>query len=378
VSLYMTVADLQQRTDKTPEAARKRRDDQERGAVPTSPALSWGWLLRATSLVAIAAAAMGTLVTPGIRGNASDAVVVAVEQCSSTLGYALLLLLVGLTCLATIALVRAREIGVASRTGLMLGAGTVSAAALSNLDGRVPIEIPFVAAAATIIAVLAGAYCAARAAQTRAVGGLLVALGFAAVCRLGAWLLATRAGDAASVQMFAYGRDLATAAVLFEASGQLLAATWLGSRGTWGAQISVTGALAGAWLVTWCAAKGIEAGAPQWQSVLHAALESAAGSPRPYGLDRIEILLIPASLLLALVGALQRKTLVAVLTALALMLVSRGCFDAPLRALCAVAAAQWAALASIDDRAMWRALLAERPNPRRDHDAELAKTSAES
>jgi hypothetical protein len=45
---------------------------------------------------------------------------------------------------------------------------------------------------------------------------------------------------------------------------------------------------------------------------------------------------------------------------MSLALVSRGAFDAPLRALCAVVAAQWAALASADERAMWRVLLGDR------------------
>jgi hypothetical protein len=35
-------------------------------------------------------------------------------------------------------------------------------------------------------------------------------------------------------------------------------------------------------------------------------------------------------------------------------------FDAPLRALCAVAAAQWAALACVDEKAMWKTLIADR------------------
>jgi hypothetical protein len=40
--------------------------------------------------------------------------------------------------------------------------------------------------------------------------------------------------------------------------------------------------------------------------------------------------------------------------------VSRGAFDAPLRALCAVVAAFWAVLARGDEQAMWRALIRER------------------
>jgi hypothetical protein len=42
--------------------------------------------------------------------------------------------------------------------------------------------------------------------------------------------------------------------------------------------------------------------------------------------------------------------------ALALALVSRGSFDAPLRALASVAAAAWIALTMADDRAMWKGL----------------------
>jgi hypothetical protein len=49
-----------------------------------------------------------------------------------------------------------------------------------------------------------------------------------------------------------------------------------------------------------------------------------------------------------------------VVATVALALVSRGAFDAPLRALCAVAAAQWAVLARADERAMWRTLIDDR------------------
>jgi hypothetical protein len=82
--------------------------------------------------------------------------------------------------------------------------------------------------------------------------------------------------------------------------------------------------------------------------------------PSPYRLEPLATFLIPASLLLAFVSAAQPRQVVTVVAVVALALVSRGAFDAPLRALCAVTAAVWAALASGDGRAMWRTLLDDR------------------
>jgi hypothetical protein len=50
----------------------------------------------------------------------------------------------------------------------------------------------------------------------------------------------------------------------------------------------------------------------------------------------------------------------AITATLALALVSRGAFDVPLRALCAAAAAEWAVLACVDEKAMWRTLIEDR------------------
>jgi hypothetical protein len=75
--------------------------------------------------------------------------------------------------------------------------------------------------------------------------------------------------------------------------------------------------------------------------------------PPPYGLDAVATFLVPASLLLALASVAQPKQVVVIVATMALALVSRGAFDAPLRALCAVAASQWAALAWADERGMW-------------------------
>jgi hypothetical protein len=105
----------------------------------------------------------------------------------------------------------------------------------------------------------------------------------------------------------------------------------------------------------------MHSGAPLWQSILHTALADAPGIPPPWNrLNALATALVPASLLLALAVASQPKQVAAVVTAMALALVSRGAFDAPLRALCAVVASQWAVLACVDQHAMWRTLLRER------------------
>jgi hypothetical protein len=220
--------------------------------------------------------------------------------------------------------------------------------------------MPILLDATAAVVTLAGAVSAVRKPHTRALAGIFVLFAFAAIARLGAWVLAARAGDQASIQMFAYGRDLATSAVLLEGAGQLLAVTWLGTRGPWAGQLAASVALVAAFVLTYGAASGVHSDAPLWQAVLHTALADAGGVPPPYGLDALATFLAPCALLLALVAAALRGQVVAVVAAMALTLVSRGAFDAPLRALCIVAAAQWAALAGVDGRAMWRTLIDDR------------------
>ncbi|HEY6459324.1 MAG TPA: hypothetical protein VIY73_04210, partial [Polyangiaceae bacterium] len=94
--------------------------------------------------------------------------------------------------------------------------------------------------------------------------------------------------------------------------------------------------------------------------MLHTALADAPGVPAPYGLDAVATFLVPASLLLALVSAAQPKQVVVLVATMALALVSRGAFDAPLRALCGCTAAIWGVLACEDERAMWRTLIDDR------------------
>jgi hypothetical protein len=155
---------------------------------------------------------------------------------------------------------------------------------------------------------------------------------------------------------------------------------WLGTRGRWGGQLASSLALVGAYLVTRGVASGMHSGASPWQAMLHTALADAPGAPAPLGLEPLATFVVPASLLLALVAATLRRQVEAVVATMALTLVSRGSFDVPMCALCAVAAAGWAALASVDERSMWRALLGDRSRRLSEsgqgeaHRSELAKT----
>jgi hypothetical protein len=104
----------------------------------------------------------------------------------------------------------------------------------------------------------------------------------------------------------------------------------------------------------------MHSGASVWAAIAHSALADAPGVPPPFRFDAFATFLVAASLFLALVAAAQPNQVVAVVAAMTFALVSRGAFDVPLRALCAVTSAQWLALACVDGRSMWRTLLTDR------------------
>jgi hypothetical protein len=327
---------------------------------PTSPLASAAWLMRVAAFSAVVAGGMGLIVAPGIRGNASEDAVVTMESVAAALAYFLVGLLVALLLWGALELVRSRGVGVFSRVALIGAGAAVVAMSSPGLRDRLPEKIAVLVAAIAIVATITGGFVSARTPHTRALAGVLFALSFAAIARLGAWELATTAGERASVQVFGYSRGLATAGVLFEASAQMIAVTWLGTRSRSAGQLGSTVALVLAFVVTWGVARGVHSGAAPWQAIVHTALADAPGVPPPYGLDAVATFLVPASLLLALASAAQPRQVVVVVTAMALALVARGAFDAPLRAMCGVVAAQWAALASVDERSMWRTLMDDR------------------
>jgi hypothetical protein len=327
---------------------------------PSSPGLAAGWLLRSAALAAVAAGALGVVIAPGVRGIATERIVEGANVLSAVLGYFTDSLLTTLVVWAGVGLVLSRSTGLPLRATLVACGTLVMVLACWGLRERIEPAKSVLLVAFTTVAALGSATSCARHPHTRALSGVLFALAFAAVTRLGAWELAMAAGERASVRLYGFSRGLATAGVLFEAMAQLLAVTWLGTRNKLTGQVGALVALAGALVLTLGVARGVHSGAAPWQAVLHTALADAPGVPAPYGLDAVAVFLVLSSLLLAFVSAAQPKQVVALVSVMALALVSRGGFDAPLRSLAGVAAAMWATLLCEDERAMWRTLIDDR------------------
>lgn len=363
----MTTPDVTR--DGAPVAAQDPPAPAPRGVPPSSATLRSAWLLRTAGIAAVAAGIFGVILAPGLRGNASEHAVVWAEWTTAALSCFLVSVIGALMLDGAIELALATSLPAAPRVTLVAGSAAVALLAGPGLRERVPPLIAVLIAGAAAVTSLAGAYASARAPHTRAVACVLFAFAVAAIARLGAWELATRAGDTANVPLFHWSERLATTGVLLEASGQVVAVMWLSTRGRTTGQLASFVALVGAAAVTWGVAHGTRSGAAPWEAIAHTALADAPGMPPPYGLDALATFLVPASLLLALVAAAQPGQVVAVVAAMGLALVSRGALDAPLRALCVVVAAQWATLACVDERAMWQTLVADREKKRSEEDS---------
>jgi hypothetical protein len=300
------------------------------------------------------------IVAPGLRGNAREATVVFWDWLAGTLSCFALATLVALACWGAQAVARSRSTGVLVRAVLVVACVAAVPLAVAGLHGRLPQTIAVLQAGVSAAASTVGAWAAARRPHTRALAGVLLALACAALVRVAGWEVAMWASARGDVEWFRWSRVLMTTGVFFEAFGQIVAVAWLGTRGRTGGQVGSTVALFVAFVVTWGVARGMQSDCAAWQSAVHTALAGSAGVPSPLGVDGLAIFVLPASLLLALAYAVQSGQVVAVVAAAAMALVSRGAFDAPLRALCAVVAAVWAVLAAVDERAMWRSLTASR------------------
>ncbi len=327
---------------------------------PMSPIPSATWLLRTGAVAVSLAGLLGLIVAPGLRGNAREASVVFWDWSAGTLACFAFVTLVSLACWGAQAVVRSQGTAVVVRAVLVAGVVAAVPVAVAGLYGRLPQAVAVLLAVVSAAAATAGAWAAAKMPHTRALAGLLLALACAAVVRVAAWEVAIWASARGDVEWFRWSRALMTSGVCFEALGQIVAVAWLGTRGRTVGQVGSTVALFAAFVVTWGVARGMQPDCTAWQATVHTALAGAGGVPPPLGVDGLAIFVLPASLFLALAYALQTGPVVAVVAAAAIALVSHGAFDAPMRALCAVVAAEWAALAAADERAMWSSLTAHR------------------
>lgn len=310
-------------------------------------------VLAVTGLCAVVAALVGTVLVPGLRGNAGQETVEAAERISGLLSFGVGGLMV--LSITGVALVLARRgwpmwavRGPMVTGALMVAAASVMSAIFGRLDTRLSIVLSLSGEGAVVLA----SALALRRPHTRAAGSVLLALALASAARLSSWELASQATESASVSLYALARVAATVGLLFAAAAQVIAVAWVGrprGRGLISSRLgSVAAALAIAFALaaTWAAMRGGREDAPLLDVVLHTAFDRAT-TPPPYLAGAGLTLFVGVSSL-----ALAAAALVAIPAApssaacLALALVSAGAFDVPLRALAAVAAGCYLVLAS--------------------------------
>ncbi len=318
--------------------------------------------MRAIGVCAVVAAVLGVIVAPGLHGNATDAVVNLWDRVSTVFAYAMAILVSAGIVLATVDLIashRAESIpGV-----IIVGGSSLLVVLLIVAIGRAYTfpDAPPQVQVSLLVAVVASAVAStaavpvARRPHTRALALLLTTFALAALVRLAAWELATLGGERANVALYTASRGIATVGVVVEGIGQLSAAIWLGTRSRTGLVLSSLAAV-GAFAVTWGAALGGRADASALAAVLHSSLSASAMLPAPYVLNGAASFLTVSAVLLggaALTQVAQPPTIAA---AFALALISRGAFDAPLRAVAVVVAAQWALVSAFDEKILWASL----------------------
>ena len=323
--------------------------DDNSAAVRTEIGLAESALVLTTA-VAVAAKIAGVVVAPGARGAFGEKAVEAIETVTGALAYTLAALLVALICGAAFELARARTVSAIARGTVVGATGLVVALASPAVVQRLP-ALPMLAlAVVTSTVVLVSGVSIMRTSKLRALGAALSLFAAGGFFRSIAWELSAIAFDRSSLAVHNAGRVASTVAVAAQAFGVLVAAAWIGTRGTrdkWKGRILANSAIVIAFILTWVAARTDE-GASAFGSVLRESLPAAAViTPPPHFLGAIAAFLVPASILLAAALLALREEPAIIVASLGLSLLATGVYDVPLNSLLAIAGAQWALLALV-------------------------------
>jgi hypothetical protein len=310
-------------------------------------------VLVVTSVCAVAAAVLGTVVVPGLRGNAGQETVEVAERISGVLSFGVGALLV--LSIAGVALGLARRgwpvwpVRVTMVTGaLLVAAASLMAAAFGRLDTRLSVVLSLAGEGAVVL----GSALALRRPHTRAAGAVLLALALASAARLSSWELASQATEQASVPLYAMARVAATTALLLEAAAQVVTVAWVSRRavsGGWAARagsVAAAVAIAVALAASYAAMRGAQNDAPLLDLVLHTAFDRPTTPPAYLAGVGLTIFLGATALALAGAALVAIPSAGAPAACLALALVSGGAFDVPLRALAAAGATCFLVLAA--------------------------------
>jgi len=330
------------------------------------------WLAQITAVLAIVAMTVGRVIAPGLRGSASQSVVDTWDGLGSFSTYAFAIFLLVLYTRSVWALFSANKPSATTR--MIVIAASLSPAVIMMVTpawwyvrrgfGLPSPALGLMTVMASLVAIVAG-LGTVRPVHTRAVGFVLAAFGAASFVRYGAWHLAAFAGTRASPMLYEWSKGIATLGVILEGVGQTCAVIWLTTRTRVSGQLLAGASILAAVVITWGVSEGVKAGATQWQMVLHMSMSDVRGTPPPFPqLGALSTFLVATSVLFAAVAVIRPGPAPAITSALALCLIGRGAFDAPLRAFSECAGAAWLLVAAGDERTMWKALTAKRePKP---------------
>jgi hypothetical protein len=303
-----------------------------------------GWLLRSAAGCAVAASFVRVLAVPALVASRFDP---GVER-AAALAYLAYFLLVGALFTGTYLASRSRRVPLDARMIVLPAAGVVAALGFAATRDRLLPSWEIVLAVAALVATFRSAIGALLSPATRAAAGVLVLLVVAAVVRLAAWKASLEAGERASTALFAAAERTDGAALVLEWLAHLGALVWIATRARRWGLIVAGGVLVVSVAITWGGVSALHADASEWQSMLHAAVAQTTGTSEWLALRVLSTFLSVASIGIAGAAVALPRQLPTVAAPLALAIVSRGSFDAPLRALAAVTAGVWLLLAATE------------------------------
>jgi hypothetical protein len=325
---------------------------------PLTSGANNGWILRSAAACAVAASFVRVLVVPALGASQFD---LGIERASAALAYLAYLLLAAALLVGSFVVSRSVRVPLDARMLVAPAAGVVVALGFAAMRDRLMASWEIVLAVAAIVATLRGALGALLSLVTRAAAGVLVLLVLAAIVRLAAWKAGIEAGERASTALFAAAQRTDGAALVLEWLAHLAALVWIATRARkWGVVVAA-GVLVLSIAITWGGVSALHADASGWQSVLHSAVAQTTGTSEWLALRVLSTFLAVASIGIATAAVALPRQLPAVAAPIALAIVSRGSFDAPLRALAAVTAGVWLLVAATEEEASPESLRPREP-----------------
>jgi hypothetical protein len=319
---------------------------------PSDPTLELGFF-------AVLVAGISTLLSvhafPAARSMAAEALARPLEQAALVVSYAAAIVLVVLQVWQAWRLSRMDEAAFAKgwiATSAMLGLPLVA----NGFVGRAPVLLfSVVLGAMGALLGASAAWVALAKPHTRAGALTLCLVALTAFARLSAALLFWLASERTDPTYYGTGMTVVSVSLGCELLAVAAAALWLGTRAGRAGRLVINGALVVSVLATILTSGGTSAHG--FQGLMQAALAEGVPSYLPCSLPGLSRFLSAASFCAAMAFLTQARLNNRVPGAVALLLLSRGALDVPLRFLFASVAALTLVHASRSPKALWDELL---------------------